>query len=123
VALHGLGTQIQQIQKRLSASGMLESEFRTAVDRAYYGVFLMTRDGLGITTRGADAHRQVANGLRGVDRSMGDALEPLRQRRNRSSYDLGKTISAVYVPRRCSWRSGWSKICGSTEWCRSQHSM
>jgi hypothetical protein len=40
----------------LSQHATGESEHRTAVDRAYYGLFLMTREGIGVTSTGANVH-------------------------------------------------------------------
>lgn len=70
-----------------------EAELRTAVGRAYYGVFLVARERLTSTgeitpTWTSEDHWAVITALRSRGGPFGDQLHRLRRERNRDDYDL-----------------------------------
>ena len=73
-----------------------EAELRTAVGRAYYGVFLVARERLSNTGEispnwTSDDHWAVITALRSRGGPFGDQLHRLRRERNRDDYDLRST--------------------------------
>ena len=74
-------------------NGAREAELRTAVSRAYYGVFLQAREMLAssgeITPTGTGRdHELVIEALRNRGGPHGDELDKLRRNRNRVDYNL-----------------------------------
>lgn len=91
-----------------------EGFYRSAVSRAYYGVFGHIRETLEQVTdrrfsRGRDVHRGVANALRNDSRpaalEVADALNELRQERNVADYqtlvrfDVDRARDAISMAR------------------------
>jgi len=78
-----------------------EAGARTAINRAYYGVFLKARDSLLsqglISSRGAgQEHGEVVWALRANYRTTAALeLSGLRRRRERADYDTGTSLAAV----------------------------
>ncbi len=73
------------------ASSVDEASRRSAVDRAYYAAFLAARDELIIkgymnVSRNSNAHVQVVNTLRGIDKGASEMLFILRRARNQLTY-------------------------------------
>ena len=71
-----------------------EASRRTAADRAYYAAFLAVRDELIVkgymnVARNSNVHVQVADTLRGIDKSASELLFILRRARNRLTYQTG----------------------------------
>ena len=76
------------------ASSADEASRRSAVDRGYYAAFLAARDELIIkgymnVARNSNAHAQVVNALRGIDKSASETLFILRRARNQLTYQTG----------------------------------
>lgn len=74
-------------------SGASEAELRTAVGRAYYGVFLQAREILGATgeispTWAPQDHQLVVDALKDRGGPGGNQLHKLRTARNRDDYRL-----------------------------------
>lgn len=82
-----------QLADQLGHSSTQESEYRTVIYLAYYGLFLQARDALGVTQRGGKVHSAVSRTLRRVAPVQADALNTLRRLRNDSSYDMALVIS------------------------------
>lgn len=77
-----------------------EERLRTAIGRAYYAVFLVAREKLGVTTR-KQVHQMVIEELRRKPgtRAIGDQLDRLRRLRTEADYDLRSTSN---------WRTNWT---------------
>ncbi len=84
------------------AEGLLseseESCFRSAISRAYYGVFCIARNRKGFREfAGANIHWKVINRYKSSsdksERNVGRILDKLRRSRNDADYDEGKYIS------------------------------
>jgi hypothetical protein len=74
-------------------SAATEAELRTAVGRAYYGVFLEAREVLATTgeispTWSFEDHRLVVEALRDRGGPEGNQLHKLRAARNKDDYDI-----------------------------------
>lgn len=77
-----------------------EAEWRSAVSRAYYGVFHQARNlirDLGfVVPRGDQAHAylwlRLSNSLHAQLQLAGSELNSLRRERNRADYDLDRTL-------------------------------
>jgi len=73
-----------------------EGFYRSAVSRAYYGVFCYIRDAL--FSRGGVSHQRVINALKNDPRlevaSLGQDLEHLRNERNNADYQTDTSFSA-----------------------------
>jgi uncharacterized protein (UPF0332 family) len=76
-----------------------EERLRTAIGRAYYAVFLVAREKLGVVTR-RRVHQTVIEELKKTPgmRAIGDQLDRLRQLRTEADYDLRSTSN---------WRTNW----------------
>lgn len=75
-------------------NGAAEAELRTAVGRAYYGVFLQAREILAATgeispTWAPQDHQLVVDALKDRGGPSGNQLHKLRAGRNRDDYELG----------------------------------
>jgi hypothetical protein len=64
-----------------------ESELRAAVGRAYYGLFLLTREKLSVQAP-RNVHNAVVTELKRKNRTQGDQLDRLRRLRVRADYYL-----------------------------------
>lgn len=81
-----------------------EARHRTAVGRAYYGVFLIARDKMGVRGR-KKVHKRTVNRLRkttGYD-STADQLTALRRLRNVADYDL------IPAKKLSNWTRNWAR--------------
>ena len=78
-----------------------ESSLRTAISRAYYGVFCIARNKKGYKNpafrKGKNIHWIVINAYKNsaqsADRRIGKVLDSLRRRRNNADYDEDKEIT------------------------------
>ncbi len=77
-----------------------EAHYRSAISRAYYGVFIAIRDALdkkGIQLLQKDIHAFVTNWLKQQPvshfRQMGNNLSRLRRERNHADYDTYEVFS------------------------------
>ena len=77
---------------------------RTAVNRAYYGVFLAVRDKLNIKGTGPDIHQEVIRCFRAKHTSLGDQLDSMRKIRNTADYVLDGSQGLGY------WNGQWKQI-------------
>ena len=79
-----------------------EASLRTAVGRAYYGVFLQARERLGIHGQRRRVHGIVIGRLRSADPAAGNQLDKLEALRGAADYDL-----VVQDPLHQNWQSNW----------------
>lgn len=81
------------LAERLAQTDPSEAEYRTAIGRAYYGVFLVartheeTRCGRKFAKTGS-AHGDVKRSLEDFDAYISEDLDTLRKLRNRADYEL-----------------------------------
>ena len=86
-----------ELADRLS-QGITEGDFRSAVSRAYYAIFLRARENLTAanlitpTATGGD-HRLVVRTLKSQRRVEGNQLDRLRRRRNLADYNISISVS------------------------------
>lgn len=81
-----------------------EAELRTAVGRAYYALFLIARDKLGVVTT-EKVHGEVIRVLTRRQRRLGDQLFSLFNLRQAADYEL--------VPEEeheKDWRNNWGRV-------------
>lgn len=91
----------------LAASGD-ESSLRTAVGRAYYAVFLVTRDRLGVTqTDGTHAEVRNRIGRRNNGERLEDQLKQLYKLRTTADYILDPQDPAYQ-----DWKANWQRAIG-----------
>ena len=85
-------------------NGNNESYYRSAISRAYYGVFCIIRDREGFSYyRKSDVHSKVIEEYTKSndedERVIGSILDELRKARNLADYNSGKVISKVDAER------------------------
>jgi uncharacterized protein (UPF0332 family) len=85
-------------------TGTDEAYYRSAISRAYYGVFCITRDKKGYSDyKKSDAHSKVienyAKSNDEDERVIGSILDEMRKARNLADYNSGKVISKVDAER------------------------
>ncbi len=90
------------LARDLSASGAEERHLRTAAGRAYYTVFLIARDKLGVVVV-QDVHTEVIRALRARNRAWADQLASLRRIRVAADYEL-----VPQDPTRRDWARNWA---------------
>lgn len=99
--------------RRLASNATAEEEWRTSVGRAYYALFLFTRDRPRVQAllqtrrikkirKKRGWHAAVIASLREISRSLGDKLDSLRKLRVEADYSL--TPSEVKYRE---WRRNW----------------
>lgn len=87
-------------------SGTDEASYRSAVSRAYYGVFLIAREHLRVRAkRGENIHGKVVQELRMRDNTIGNQLDKMRKLRNQADYDIGPSDSGVGL-----WAQRWRQV-------------
>ena len=79
-----------------------EASLRSAVNRAYYSVFLQARDKVGLRGNQRHIHGQVIGRLRSADRPAADQLDKLESLRGEADYEL-----IVQDPLHRNWYSNW----------------
>ena len=74
------------------ANNNSEPHWRSAISRAYYGAFHITRDAVRrkTTVPNKDVHKFLKEYLGNVDRILGQKLGDLHNKRKRADYDIGK---------------------------------
>jgi len=72
----------------LTSSPPNERELRTAVGRAYYAVFLLARNKMGIKTNAKSVHAQTQKALKRKNRGAGEMLEKLHRLRKVADYQM-----------------------------------
>jgi uncharacterized protein (UPF0332 family) len=73
-----------------------EAARRTVVSRAYYGVFLASREQAGITTKGKDVHGDVIRHFQTLRRTgVANRLGELRILRNAADYELAAAMTSL----------------------------
>ena len=75
-----------------------QAEYRSALSRAYYAVFLTARESLVAQkiispTMSPSDHPLVISALRAINTTVGNQLDKLRTKRNRADYDLAAQVS------------------------------
>jgi uncharacterized protein (UPF0332 family) len=98
-------SEFVKLARRIASSVLQESELRTAVGRAYYGLFLVARDKMRVKKR-RDVHSETIKRLRKVSgyRSTADELDELFELRKVADYELR--------PRKRkhrNWQRNWSR--------------
>lgn len=89
---------------KLASSARDETDLRIAAGRAYYCMFLIARDRLGVTTHN-QAHSAVRNALSPRNRTAAGQLDKLRRARVTADYRLEDEYCGLDY-----WRKEWSKI-------------
>ncbi len=69
-----------------------EAWLRSAISRAYYGVFLIARDALNVTVRDGRAHRQTRERLMTHGKRMAFSLSLLHGLRKKADYVLDQNV-------------------------------
>jgi uncharacterized protein (UPF0332 family) len=77
---------------------------RTAVNRAYYGVFLAIRDRLNVKKKGWEVHKEVIDRLREKHQTLGDQLDQMHKARTTADYDLDGSQGLAF------WKNEWKRI-------------
>lgn len=85
-------------EQLVNDSAAAEAHYRSALSRAYYGLFLLARErlaakGLFVPLTSGEDHRDVITRLRSMSQRTGDQLDSLRTNRNRADYNLAIHIS------------------------------
>ncbi|WP_423601188.1 hypothetical protein [Roseateles sp. MS654] len=90
-------SDLVSLADRLRKDGS-EASDRTAISRAYYGIFLMARDLMGVSVRDGRAHRLTQDKLRRCGQAeLSIDLAFLRGLRNESDYQTDRNITAKSV--------------------------
>lgn len=90
------------VARQLTSDSVGEANLRTAVGRAYYSVFLVARNRLGVGDK-TNVHAKVIARLKAVDRTAGDQLDRLRDLRELADYELRPQPIDV------DWLHNWGK--------------
>jgi uncharacterized protein (UPF0332 family) len=96
-----------RVAHELSQHNYDEASLRTAVNRAYYSVFLIARDKVGLRGSQRHIHGQVIGRLRPIDRAAADQLDKLETLRGEADYEL-----MVEDPHHRDWKSNWTNARG-----------
>jgi len=70
-----------------------EAWLRAAISRAYYGVFLIAREAMNVTTRDGRAHRETSERLKKHKMRMGLKLSQLHGLRKKADYVLDVKVN------------------------------
>ena len=87
-----------------------EASLRSAVNRAYYSVFLLARDKLGLRGSQRHIHHQVIGKLKNADLAAGNQLDKLETLRGEADYEL-----TVRDPLHRDWTSNWRSAANYAE--------
>jgi uncharacterized protein (UPF0332 family) len=86
------------ISKELQTTGTTEAYYRSAINRAYYGVFGYLKKRLSILTIGQSVHQEVIRSLSDSpklnEKKAGKKLEGLFKKRNEADYNFSSEIKA-----------------------------
>jgi uncharacterized protein (UPF0332 family) len=81
-------SEFLRIANQLAQSTNDEASLRTAVNRAYYSVFLQAREKVGLRGHQRHIHGEVIGRLRRADRAAADQLDKLETLRGEADYEL-----------------------------------
>lgn len=91
------------VAQELARDGADEAKLRTAVGRAYYAMFLIAREKLGVTTT-VQVHREVIRVLTRRRKTLGDRFFDLFNLRQLADYEL-----LPAHPRDQDWHINWAR--------------
>jgi len=92
-----------ELAEKIVKNNDKEEYLRTAVSRAYYGIFCIARDKKGLTNQSSTIHKRVKdaylNSNLNSEQEIGRILNLLRRNRNNADYDNTVTISKSLAER------------------------
>lgn len=79
-----------------------EQDFRSIINRAYYGAFLTARDKAGIKNSGGSIHKEVIDYYQTRVSKVSNNLSVLKKLRQKADYEIHKDVTRTEARQSCS---------------------
>lgn len=83
-----------------------QAALRSAINRAYFALYLLARDKTGTRPSRKETHQKVISATKSLDRAAGDQLAKLQRLRRVADYEI-VPVDAIYSDR--TWFDHWKQ--------------